>query len=216
MPSDAFMELSTYKIMGETGDTFFGRKDVGGFEISSIDFHTGTTSSSGKKKIRQRDKKTGNIVEVEVPDTDSHGSGSGTASTNDPATRKGEVTITKAIDSSSPALFQRCCAQKKISWGIITIREPGDNPEGSSKNPWLTIEFRELAIKDFTWDVDPAATGDEALKMEKITFEFETMYVVYQHQLATGHHDAPSMNFWNFAHPGEKVDEIGEEPDAYD
>jgi type VI secretion system secreted protein Hcp len=212
MPSDAFMELSTYAIMGETSDVLYGRSDFGGFEISSIDFHVGATASAATKTVTTKDKKTGNTVTVQVPD----GSSAKTAASGDQDTRKGEVTITKSIDQSSAALFQRCCEKKKVTWGILTIREPGDNPDGP-RNPWLTLELRELSIKDFSWDVDPAASGDEAMKMEKITFEFEQMYIRYQRQDPSGLHKAKSVGSWDFAKSVVHVAEIGDnEPDQYD
>src|SRR5438045_195773 len=100
MPGDAFMEVSTYQIMGETGDEVFGRKDYGGFEISSLDFHTGATAKSGKNKVTTQKGKDGTVTKTVTKDD---------AKTNTPAgddqdTRKGEITITKAIDKASPAL----------------------------------------------------------------------------------------------------------------
>jgi type VI protein secretion system component Hcp len=166
------------------------------FEISSLEFNVGDTSSQkDKKKDDSNSKKDGK-----------HTGSSDQSSVRNPDTGRGTITITKSIDYSSPLLFRYCVDKKlndeqPIDWIIVYCKEAGDD----SGDPWLRLEFREVGVTSFTWDLDPAANAEEAVKMEKITFSFETMRIYYAQQLGTGKHKAPMTNFWNFAKPNEDV-----------
>ncbi len=108
-------------------------------------------------------------------------------------------TVAKGLDYASPNLIRLCCDRKPIDWGIVYFREMGD----PGRIPYLVLEFRKLHIKDFKWELDPAAGGEEASKSESVTFDFETLLIKYAKQLPTGEHDAAHLGMWNFkAHNG--------------
>jgi type VI secretion system Hcp family effector len=168
MPSDAYMEVSPMDIWGESGDQEYGAgTPYGMFEVFNVSFGTRNTGWESE----------------------------GGASSQDPETRYGTVSINKAIDKSSPDLFRYCCAKTVMDWAIIYIREAGE----SNKNPWLRLEFRDVIVTSFTWDIDPGGSGDDLNKAEKLDLEFHTMYVKYWHQTPSGEHPEEKHGMWNFA-----------------
>jgi type VI protein secretion system component Hcp len=199
------MEVAPMEIWGESGDKEYGDKTAYGmFEVFSISFQTGDTSShagtmvgkdsQGKKITLQN---TNNTQQKAGPPQD--------AGDN----RVGKLTFEKPIDKSSPFLFRYCCEKTVMPWAIIYIREAGEEPApGASTIPWLRIEMQQVKIIDFSWDIDPGAGGDEVNKAEKIQFSFDTMLVCYSEQSIRGRHEQVSSatNMWNFA------DQTGEVP----
>src|SRR5262249_32692320 len=107
MPSNAFMEVSTYDISGESGDVSYGQDtDYAMFEIASLEFETGATSSDDKNKGK---KDAGNKKQQQQQHPTPNSSSS---TANDQDTRKGKITVTKSIDYASPDLFRYCCEKK--------------------------------------------------------------------------------------------------------
>ncbi len=100
--------------------------------------------------------------------------------------------------------FGACVEKKPINWGVIVVREPGD----ASKTPFLTLEFRKLRVKSFSWDLDAAEGGEGAMKIESISFEFDTILIQYSQQKTDGSHAPPKTNRWNFAGQNGDVDAL--------
>jgi len=198
------MEVSPLDIKGESGDEQYGKDTpYAMFEIFSLSFDVGgTTSNTNEQTI----KKNGETFKFKLPPAQNvHKS-----SANDPETRKGKITVSKAIDLSSPDLFRYCCEKKPIDWAIILIREAGEDAGDGlcTDNPWLRLELTKVHVTDFSWDLDPGASGDEANKTEKLVLEFETIMIFYSRQQLLGGHDSAKTNRWNFAKGDASVDPI--------
>jgi type VI protein secretion system component Hcp len=200
MPSDAFMEVSSLSITGESRDKAWGKDSpYGMFEITNFAIDVGEATAGKKKKDKNKPKKKGSDDDDDDSDD-----------VDDDSGRK--FTIQKSIDYASPDLFRRCCENHHdktegiIAWAMIFFREAGD----ISKNPYLTIEFRKLQVISFAWDLDPAEGGEAAGKVEKIGFKFETILINYTPQMSTGAHDVTVHGMWNFAENSVQVEPISD------
>jgi type VI protein secretion system component Hcp len=216
MPSDAFMEVSTWGIIGESGDESYGEKtDYQMFEISSLEFSQTTEDPSANLlKHLTKGAKGGKGVDLKAL---ASLSGTGNPGATDEKTKKGTVTVTKAIDKSSPDLFRYCTNldesgknKLKFDWAVVYIRKAGD-----PGRPWLRIEFTGnppdggVFVTDFKWSVDPDAAGEEAMKAETVTFQFDRVLIKYYKQDASGQilPDFTTSHF-NYADPTAGVEEL--------
>jgi type VI protein secretion system component Hcp len=184
--SDAYMELQTPDLIGETHDDKFGMDSAtarreGAFEIASFAF----TATSNRQDPDAPAPKAGG--------TPGMSAASGAAAAAQSQTTMPSFTIKKAVDAASAGLFQLCCLQQKIDWGVITLREQGEDP----RKPWLILEFNDVFIDEFTWDVEPGAAMDEAKEQETIKFSFGTILVKYWAQKSGGGHQAIAIKGWN-------------------
>jgi type VI protein secretion system component Hcp len=197
MPSDAFMEVSTIDIVGESGDESYGEHTpYGMFEIASMNFSHGESAPDEDAAK----PKTGGVNPPQ-------GGGPAALGTKDKKkTNVGEVTIEKAIDKSSTWLFLHSVNKElMMDWAIIYTREAGD----PNATPWLRLEFRKVRVTHFEWSLDPGGGGEESMKTEKVTFSFQTMLINYYPQMSTGAHDPKLMTAsWNFNEPKASVDPI--------
>jgi type VI secretion system Hcp family effector len=199
MPSDAFMEVSDPNVWGETFDqSFEGHQDaqsgrhVGAFEISYFGFEANT----------------------EDEEDDSSSSTSSTSSTNNSApqaaghakTNLKYITVHKWIDAASPDLFVAHVNHTKLLWAVITLREQGGNRE-----PWLILEFRNLFVDEFNWEVDPGVSVEEAKNQETVKFRFGAILIKYAAQKPTGGHERLKVQHWNREHPDQDVPELHSE-----
>lgn len=210
MPSDAFMEVSSLSIKGESGDKAWGKETpYAMFEIANFSFEYGdptpkdATAATAAGAPGQPGKKPQTPPPRAAP------------AAGDVGKTSGKMTIQKSIDYASPDLFRRCCESQEdkkkglINWAILYFREAGD----TTKTPYLQIEFRKLQVATFEWDLDPAEGGEAAGKVEKIAFNFETMLIKYAQQARTGTHLPTAMGMWNFAKHSIDVKEIGDDPE---
>lgn len=201
MPSDALMELSTYSVTGEAGDAEYGqRTDYGMFEIANFDFEVGEAppdDNDAKAKLGKDKDGNPKIIQPKTKTT-----ARGSKDPKDP--HKGKFKIKKSLDSGSPALLRYCCDKKVIAWAVILVREAGDE----TKTPYLHLEFRRLQVDSFSWDLDPAESGEGASKMETVGFVFDTILITYSQQKSTGLHEPMKSIGWNFADQNDEVDPL--------
>ncbi len=190
MASDAYMKLDGFA--GETKDVLeAGWEGGGAFEIASFNFtHSPDDSESGTKDAGAKTAKGSSAADR----TSSANKGSS----------KPSFTIQKGLDYASPNLVRRCCDRKIIDWGIVYFREMGD----PGRIPYLVLEFGQLHILKFDWQMEAGAQGEEAAKVESITFEFETLLIKYAKQSATGTHEPAHINMWNFKGNDNQVKEL--------
>lgn len=195
MASDAYMEVETRSLIGESLDAKFGMDTVdvmnparqqGAFEISDFSFTCSTEEPEKKDKDKDKDKKKDTSTATKT-------SVSSNTTTNTKEPKIDSFTIKKAIDSSSAELFMLCCKCEEIEWGVVSFREAGGD-----KHPWLIIEFSKLLIDSFEWDIDPEASGDSLKSFETIKFKFGTLVIKYQSQAQSGVHAAPQIKGWDF------------------
>jgi type VI secretion system Hcp family effector len=196
------MEVSTWDIKGESGDKEFGADtSYEMFQVFNIEFsHT----AEDKSKALSLPKGGPNSKGVDTRALMAALAQQSHSSAVDDKTDKGQITVSKSIDLASPQLFVYCANKKPMDWAIIYLRESGEE----NTHPWLRLEFTQVYVKDFKWSLDPGASGEEAMKAETLTFEFEKMMIKYYPQESTGKHQPMKMGFFNYVQPGDTVAEI--------
>jgi type VI protein secretion system component Hcp len=179
------MEVETREVIGETFDAKFGMnaqgRREGAFEIASLSI----SASSNKGEDDDQDSST--------PGQTPGKAVSGAAAAAQSQTTIKSFTVRKGIDRASSDLFLLCCQQKKIQWAVITFREAGD----PDKKPWLVLEFTDLYLDEFSWEMNPAASGDEVKEQETVKFSFGTILVKYTPQAQSGEHQFMTVKGWN-------------------
>ncbi|HWY87018.1 MAG TPA: type VI secretion system tube protein Hcp [Gemmataceae bacterium] len=192
--SDAYMELSDPDVWGETYDAQFGMgpqgRKLGAFEIASFSFGvTPDEEAAGGTKAKAK------------PAPAAPGSTKGTASIAEPTV--GKFTIKKYVDKASPDLFLTCLKKKTIKWGIITVRETGEE----QRKPYLVLEFTDLTVDSFHWDMNPGDPESSA-ETETVDFSFQTILIKYSRQEKSGAHQVVKMKGWNRNTHNDSVDEL--------
>jgi type VI secretion system secreted protein Hcp len=97
------------------------------------------------------------------------GGGAGKVSVHD-------ISITKHLDKSSPALMLACCNGKHIKDGLITVRKAGEKPV-----EYLKIKLVDILISG----VQHAGHGGDLLT-ENVTLNFAKFHLEYQEQKPDG------------------------------
>lgn len=195
MASDAYMEIETRSVIGETADLMFGMdkgRRQGAFEITSISF------SADSNREDEWNKDTSTTPTTPTPTTPGARPGAGGAGKDSATSKLKETTIRgvqvkKPIDNATTSLFLACCSHTPIEWGVISLREAGD----LSRKPWLIIEFSELYIDKISWDIDPDASGDAPKTFETLDFSFATIVLKYTPQDQLGAHPRMSIKGWD-------------------
>jgi type VI secretion system secreted protein Hcp len=129
-------------------------------------------------KGESKDHKHGGEIHIEsfswgLNQTGSHavggGGGAGKVSVHD-------ISITKFVDKSSPALLLHCASGKHIKEGLITVRKAGDKP----------LEYLKIKLEDMLVSgVQFAGHGGEQLT-ENVTLNFAKFKMEYQTQKPDG------------------------------
>jgi len=97
------------------------------------------------------------------------GGGAGKVSVHD-------ISITKFLDKSSPALMLACCNGKHIKEGLITVRKAGEKPL-----EYLKIKLLDILISG----VQHAGHGSDLLT-ENVTLNFAKFHLEYLEQKPDG------------------------------
>jgi type VI secretion system secreted protein Hcp len=88
-----------------------------------------------------------------------------------------DISITKFVDKSSPALMLHCANGKHIPNGLITIRKAGEHP----------LEYLKVKLSDILVSgVQQAGHGGGDLLTENLSLNFAQVRVEYQEQSKTG------------------------------
>jgi type VI secretion system secreted protein Hcp len=191
------MELSDPDVWGESHDAQFGRsgRDLGAFEISKFDFDISTDEDAASKTAKTAGAPA-------APGT--VGTTAGTPSGKHKELNKGTFTISKYIDKASPDLFLCCLKKTKMRWGIVSVRESGEQ-DGC---PYLVLEFQGVTVNSFKWDLTPGESSEGAGSMETVGFEYEKVLIKYSRQERDGTHHPVKMKGWDFTQHNENVQEI--------
>jgi len=87
-----------------------------------------------------------------------------------------DLSCTKFVDKSSPALMLHCCNGKHIPSGLVTVRKAGDKP----------LEYMKIKLADILVSgVQHAGHGSDLLT-ENLTLNFAKFWLEYQVQKADG------------------------------
>ena len=88
-----------------------------------------------------------------------------------------DISITKFVDKSSPALMLHCANGKHIQNALITIRKAGEHP----------LEYLKIKLSDIIVSgVQDAGHGGGDLLSENLSLNFGQVRVEYQEQSKTG------------------------------
>lgn len=88
-----------------------------------------------------------------------------------------DISITKAVDKSTPELMLHCANGKHIKEGFVTFRKAGDKPV-----EYLKIKLQDLLVSS----VQEAGHGGGDLLTENVTINFAKFNVEYQEQDENG------------------------------
>jgi type VI secretion system secreted protein Hcp len=97
------------------------------------------------------------------------GGGTGKVSVHD-------ISITKAVDSSTPDLMLYCANGKHIKEGLLTVRKAGEKP----------VEYLKIKLTDILVSGVQEAGHGSAVLSESVTLNFSKFNVAYQEQGADG------------------------------
>jgi type VI protein secretion system component Hcp len=193
------MEVSHPDVWGEMIDQQASGRKLGAFEIASFRFDVSPHLEERKvdanflqayARQHMRSGGTPSAPPSGAPGANTTPAAGGAQSTSPVVS---EFTVAKALDKSSPDLFYAACMQLPMDWAIVTMREQGD------KKPYLVIEFQKVMIESFDWQLP--GEGEAALSVETVKFSFETIFVKYAQQLASGGHEVPIMRGFNANKP---------------
>ena len=101
-----------------------------------------------------------------------------------------DLTITKRVDKSTPALIKSCCTGKHFEEAVFTVRKAGEKP----------LEYLILRMKDvLVTNVTEGGAGGEELLSETITLNFSEFNYVYVPQKRDGGPDGKVEHAFNIA-----------------
>jgi type VI secretion system secreted protein Hcp len=129
-------------------------------------------------KGESKDHKHGGEIHIEsfswgLTQTGTHGSGGGGGAGK---VSVHDISVTKFVDKSSPALLLHCASGKHIKDGLLTVRKAGDKPL-----EYLKIKLTDLLVSG----VQHAGHGGEQLT-ENVTLNFAKFHLEYQTQKPDG------------------------------
>jgi len=88
-----------------------------------------------------------------------------------------DLTITKYVDASSPALISHCCSGKHIKKALLTIRKAGGHP----------LEYLKISLEDvLVSSLSPGGSGGEDRITESLSLNFARFKTEYTPQKADG------------------------------
>ncbi len=98
--------------------------------------------------------------------------------------------IMKMTDSSSPTLFQKCCAGQHFATGNLVLNKAG----GAAAVKFLQYDFTEVFVDSIQWS---GASGGGETPSESISFAFSSVNVTYTPQKVDGTPAAAVVAGWN-------------------
>ncbi len=88
-----------------------------------------------------------------------------------------DISISKFVDKSSPALMYHCASGKHIPNGLITVRKAGEHP----------LEYMKIKLEDIlVSSIQSAGHNAGDLVTENVALNFAKFRVEYQEQSKTG------------------------------
>ena len=100
------------------------------------------------------------------------------------------MSLTNALDSSSPSLMMACSSGAHYSQAILTVRKPG----GDAPVPYLTITLEDVMVTSYSTH---ATEGDELLH-EQFSLTFAQVEVSYTLPSDAGiQEDGPVQYGWD-------------------
>ena len=129
-------------------------------------------------KGESKDHKHGGEIHIEsfswgMNQTGTHGAGGGGGAGK---VAVHDISVTKFVEKSTPALMLYCANGKHIPNGLITVRKAGDKPL-----EYLKIKLADILISS----VQNAGHGGDQLT-ENVTLNFAKFWVEYQEQKSDG------------------------------
>jgi type VI secretion system secreted protein Hcp len=170
MATDAFLQFAQGgaaggPVDGETQDEYYRTLKPPAFEISTWKFGTKNKATIGSA---------------------TYGAGAGKAEF-DP------FTIDKAVDVSTPFLFENCCSGAHYKEVTLYVRKSGAE-KGKAGKPFLQWKFALVFVEKMEW-----SKGDDAPK-ETVTFRYGAIQFTYNKQNPDGSLVQASEYEWSQLH----------------
>lgn len=173
-----YPEAGQPAVVGESRDKAFPGTD-GWFEISQFNFGIENSVSIGSA--------TG-------------GAGAGKASFS-------TFTLTKAIDSTSPALFKAAAAGTHFKGARLVLRKPTGST--GTPQPYLIYDFNLVFVASQNWN---GSAGDDT-PTEYIKFEYGALQLTYRAQKPDGSLTLPgTTQTWNVVQNDQSFVDLGARP----
>jgi type VI secretion system secreted protein Hcp len=87
-----------------------------------------------------------------------------------------DISVTKAVDASTPALILHCANGKHIKEGLLTARKAGENP----------VEYLKIKLTDILISSVQEAGEGSTQPLESLSLNFAKFHVAYQEQGSDG------------------------------
>jgi type VI secretion system secreted protein Hcp len=101
-----------------------------------------------------------------------------------------DLSVTKYVDSSSPALMLACCNGAHFASALLTVRKAGKTPL-----EYIKITMTEVLITS----VSTGGSGGEDRLTENVSLNFSKVQMDYTPQKADGTADTTKTMTWNIA-----------------
>ena len=102
------------------------------------------------------------------------------------------LSITKRVDTASPALFQICASGGHFKTATLALRKAGSGGDKAGK-PYLQYTFKTVFITKIT----NSGSGGDDLPTEVVEFAFGALEVSYAKQNKDGTLAAANLGNWN-------------------
>ncbi len=120
-----------------------------------------------------------------------------------PVSDKLELSVSKNLDRSSPALMLAYCYQqydtnaKAFPKLTIIVRKAGDiDDDGKAQTPYMEFVFKDVRLTSYNCGGSHDSNVD--MPTEDLTFRFKSFSMQYWRQLATGRTEPMKETAWNF------------------
>jgi len=100
--------------------------------------------------------------------------------------------LMKRTETSSPLLFQKCCAGEHIKEATVTLNKAGGT--GKEAEPFLTYKFTGVFIESIQWS---GSGGGDDTPTESLSLAYEKVSITYQKQGPTGGVGEPKIGTWD-------------------
>jgi type VI secretion system secreted protein Hcp len=117
--------------------------------------------------------------------------GTGTGGAGSSKVTISTINVIKQTDSSSPLLFQKCCAGTHYPTGIVSIRKASGTDTGLE---YFKIEMTEVFVESI--QVSGSSGGDDT-PTESVSLAFGSIKETYQPQKVDGTPGAAQIGQWN-------------------
>jgi type VI secretion system secreted protein Hcp len=101
--------------------------------------------------------------------------------------------FTKAVDKSSPKLFQACASGEHIKSAVLTCRKAGKDA-----HEFLKVTFNDLLVASYEpFGGQQTPDGSDVIPTDRFSFNFTHIKIEYKEQKADGTAGGSTVGEWN-------------------